>query len=384
MKRITIAVDSFKGSLSSREVADAFEAGWRERIPNCQVRKVSIADGGEGTVDALVETLNGDYVEARVADPLGRPIVVRYGVIDGGTTAVMEMSAASGLPLIAPEERNPLLTSTYGTGEMIAHAMERGCRKFLVGIGGSATNDGGTGMLRALGFRFLDAEGCELVGGGEILERIAQIDSSNARKELGECEFVVACDVTNPLYGPEGAAYVFAPQKGADAAMVERLDQGLRIYARAIERYNGVQVDQIAGAGAAGGLGGGFKALLGARLERGIDMVLNAMQFDKIIAGSDLVITGEGRIDRQTTMGKAPSGVLREAMAQGIPTIAIGGAVQICDELEHSGFAAVLPIVAGPVALDVAMQREVAIANVRRTAAQIAGLLTLKKLNNNE
>ena len=384
MKRITIAVDSFKGSLSSREVADAFEAGWRERIPNCQVRKVSIADGGEGTVDALVETLNGDYVEARVADPLGRPIVARYGVIDGGTTAVMEMSAASGLPLIAPEERNPLLTSTYGTGEMIAHAMERGCRKFLVGIGGSATNDGGTGMLRALGFRFLDAEGRELVGGGEILERIAQIDSSNARKELGECEFVVACDVTNPLYGPEGAAYVFAPQKGADAAMVERLDQGLRIYARAIERYNGVQVDQIAGAGAAGGLGGGFKALLGARLERGIDMVLNAMQFDKIIAGSDLVITGEGRIDRQTTMGKAPSGVLREAMVLGIPTIAIGGAVQVCDELEHSGFAAVLPIVAGPVALEMAMRREVAIANVSRTAAQIAGLLTLKKLNNNE
>ena len=384
MKRITIAVDSFKGSLSSREVADAFEAGFRERIPNCQVRKVSIADGGEGTVDALVETLNGDYVEARVADPLGRPIVARYGVIDGGTTAVMEMSAASGLPLIAPEERNPLLTSTYGTGEMIAQAMERGCRKFLVGIGGSATNDGGTGMLRALGFRFLDAEGHELVGGGEILERIAQIDSSNVRKELNECEFVVACDVTNPLYGPEGAAYVFAPQKGADAAMVERLDQGLRTYARAIERYNGVQVDQIAGAGAAGGLGGGFKALLGARLERGIDMVLNAMQFDRIIAGSDLVITGEGRIDRQTTMGKAPSGVLREATAQGIPTIAIGGAVQVCDELEHSGFAAVLPIVAGPVALEVAMQREVAIANVRRTATQIAGLLTLKKLNNNE
>lgn len=384
MKRITIAVDSFKGSLSSREVADAFEEGFRTRIPDCEVRKVSIADGGEGTVDALVETLNGDYVEARVADPLGRPIVARYGVIDGGTTAVMEMSAASGLPLIAPEERNPLLTSTYGTGEMIAHAMERGCRKFLVGIGGSATNDGGTGMLRALGFRFLDAEGRELVGGGEILERIAQIDSSNARKELGECEFVVACDVTNPLYGPEGAAYVFAPQKGADAAMVERLDQGLRTYARAIERYNGVKVDQIAGAGAAGGLGGGFKALLGARLERGIDMVLSAMQFDRIIAGSDLVITGEGRIDRQTTMGKAPSGVLREATAQGIPTIAIGGAVQVCDELEHSGSAAVLPIVAGPVALDVAMQREVAIANVRRTAAQIAGLLTLKKLNNNE
>lgn len=379
MKRITIAVDSFKGSLSSREVADAFEAGFRTRVPDCEVRKVSIADGGEGTVDALVETLNGQFIETEVSNPLGRKIVARYGIVDGGATAVMEMSAASGLPLIAPEERNPLLTSTYGTGEMIADAIGRGCRRFLVGIGGSATNDGGTGMLRALGFRFLDSEGAELVGGGEILERIESIDSSNARKELSECEFIVACDVTNPLYGPEGAAYVFAPQKGADATMVERLDQGLRSYARAIERFNGVQVDQIAGAGAAGGLGGGFKALLGARLERGIDMVLNAMHFDQIIAGSDLVITGEGRIDRQTTMGKAPSGVLREATAQGIPTIAIGGAVLPCKELEESGFVAALPVVAGPVALEVAMQREVAIENVRRTAAQIAGLLTLNK-----
>jgi glycerate kinase len=261
---------------------------------------------------------------------------------------------------------------------MIVDAIKRACRKFLVGIGGSATNDGGTGMLRALGFRFLDAEGNELIGGGEILERIDHIDNSTVRTELAECEFIVACDVTNPLYGPEGAAYVFAPQKGADAAMVERLDLGLRNYARAIERFNGVQVDAIAGAGAAGGLGGGFKALLGARLEPGIDMVLNAMQFPKIIAGSDLVITGEGRIDRQTTMGKAPSGVLREATAQGIPTIAIGGAVQPCKELEQSGFAAVLPIVAGPVALEVAMQRDTAIENVRRTATQIAKILTLK------
>lgn len=378
MKKITVAVDSFKGSLSSREVADAFEAGFKSQFPQCEVIKVSIADGGEGTVDALVETLNGELVKVLVADPLGRTISAQYGIIDNGRTAVMEMSAASGLPLIAPTERNPLRTSTYGTGEMIVDAIERGCRKFLVGIGGSATNDGGTGMLRALGFRFLDAEGNELIGGGEILERIDQIDDSAARVELADCEFIVACDVTNPLYGPEGAAYVFAPQKGADAAMVERLDQGLRNYARAIERFNGVQVDAIAGAGAAGGLGGGFKALLGARLERGIDMVLSAMQFSKIIAGSDLVITGEGRIDRQTTMGKAPSGVLREATAQGIPTIAIGGAVQPCAELNESGFAAVLPIVAGPVALEVAMQRDTAIENVRRTATQIAKILTLK------
>lgn len=379
MRSITIAVDSFKGSLSSREVAQAFELGFCRRLPDCKVRKVSIADGGEGTVDALVETLDGVYVDATVSDPLGRQIVARYGVIDGGKSAVMEMSAASGLPLLAPSERNPLLTSTYGTGEMILHALDRGCRKFLVGIGGSATNDGGTGMLRALGFRFLDAQGAELIGGGEILEHIVTIDASTVRKELCECEFIVACDVTNPLYGPAGAAYVYAPQKGADRAMVEQLDRGLRVYARAIERFNGIKVDDIAGAGAAGGLGGGFKALLAARLERGIDMVLDAMHFDDIIAGCDLVVTGEGRIDRQTTMGKAPSGVLNRAEAQGIPVVAIGGAVQPCEELSQSGFAAVLPIVAGPVSLDVAMQYDVAFENVARTAEQIARLLTIKR-----
>mgnify|MGYP002514942343 CR=1 FL=1 len=378
MKRVTVAVDSFKGSLSSLEVAEAFACGFHRVFPHCEVEKVAVADGGEGTVEALVQTLGGERVSVMVHDPLMRPIEACYGIVNGGRTAVIEMSAASGLPLLTAQERNPLKTTTYGTGEMIADALGRGCREFLIGIGGSATNDAGVGMLRALGFRFLDSEGAELVGGGEILERIATIDTSAARKELSECEFIVACDVTNPLYGPEGAAYVFAPQKGADAAMVERLDRGLRVYARAIERFNGVQVDRIAGAGAAGGLGGGFKALLGARLEPGIDMVLNAMQFDKIISGSDLVITGEGRIDRQTTMGKAPSGVLRAAQAQGIPVVAIGGAVQPCKELGESGFAAVLPIVAGPVTLDVAMLRDVATENVRRTAAQIAGLLTLQ------
>ena len=214
MKRITIAVDSFKGSLSSREVADAFEDGFRTRSPDCEVRKVSIADGGEGTVDALVETLNGDYVEARVADPLGRPIVARYGVIDGGTTAVMEMSAASGLPLIAPEERNPLLTSTYGTGEMIAHAMERGCRKFLVGIGGSATNDGGTGALSALGYRFLDKDGNALDGVGENLSKINSIDATNA-VDISGVQFTLLCDVSNPLLGEKGATYTYGKQKGA-------------------------------------------------------------------------------------------------------------------------------------------------------------------------
>ena len=379
MKRITVAVDSFKGSLSSREVADAFAEGWQHVLPECEVRKVSIADGGEGTVEALVETLGGEYVEAEVADPLGRKICARYGVVDNGRTAVIEMSAASGLPLLAPEERNPLHTSTYGTGELIADALSRGCRKFLIGIGGSATNDGGMGMLRALGYRFLDAEGGELDGTGKTLGRVAEIDDSGLITAVRESEFIVACDVNNPLYGENGAAYVYAPQKGADQATVESLDAGLRNYAEVIERYNGAKVADMPGAGAAGGLGAGFVAMLGARLERGIDMVLDAMNFAEIISGSDLVITGEGRLDRQTVMGKAPSGVLRVASSQGIPTIAIGGAVAWCEELAQSDFVAIMPIVSGPITLAEAMQHETATANVARTATQIAKMVNLKK-----
>lgn len=375
MANITIAVDSFKGSLSSFDVADAVERGFRSLFPECNIRKVAIADGGEGTVEALVKTLGGEYVDVEVANPLMRSIVARYGIVHGGTTAVIEMSAASGLPLLNLEERNPLKTSTYGTGEMIADALKRGCRKFLVGIGGSATNDAGVGMLRALGFRFLGAAGEELAGGGEILERIVSIDDSGVMPELHNAEFVVACDVTNPLYGVEGAAYIFAPQKGADAAMVERLDLGLRNFAEVVMRHNGVDIAMPAGAGAAGGLGGGFVGLLGSRLERGIDMVLDAVRFSDIIRGCDLVITGEGCIDAQTVMGKAPSGVLRVAQREGVPVIAIGGRVVWCEELERSGFAAIFPVDAGHIPLEEAMRRDVAERNVERTARQIAGLI---------
>lgn len=371
MKKITIAIDSFKGSLSSREAADHFERGFRQVAPACCVRKVVIADGGEGTVDAFVDTLNGEYIRLTVSDPLGRPVTARYGIIDNGSTAIIEMAAASGLTLLSAEERNPWLTSTYGTGEIIADALGRGCRKFLVGIGGSATNDGGTGMLRALGFKFLDATGRELIGGGEILEKIATIEPSTM-EGLHEAEFIVACDVTNTLYGELGAAHVFAPQKGADAAMVERLDRGLRNYAARISAFNGSEVASLEGAGAAGGLGAGLCALLGARLERGIEMILQAMHFDEIIEGCDLVITGEGRIDQQTVMGKAPSGVLNAARRQNIPVIAVGGTVAWCDELRESGFAAIVPIVEGSMLLEEAMRPDVAAANMERTAARIA------------
>lgn len=378
MKQITVAVDSFKGSLSSREVADAVEQGVVAVLPDCKVKKVSIADGGEGTVEAMVDNLSGEWVEIEVCDPLMRPIKARYGVVDGGDTAVMEMSAASGLPLLSEAERNPLKTTTYGTGQMIADAIGRGCRRILMGIGGSATNDAGVGMLMALGFRFFDKAGELLSGGGEVLQRIDRIDSSEVLPQLSECEFVVACDVKNPLYGESGAAYVFAPQKGADKAMVEQLDEGLRNFARVVEDYRGEDLSSWAGAGAAGGLGFGFLALLGAELRAGIDMVLDAIRFSSIIEGSDLVITGEGRIDSQTVMGKAPSGVLKAASRQAIPTVAIGGAVEMCEELAESDFVAILPIVAGPISLQEAMRKDVAHKNIRRTVEQIIRLLNLK------
>ena len=378
MREITVAVDSFKGSLTSEQVAQAFEQGFCRVFPDCRVHKVSVADGGEGTVDALVQTLGGEYVRPMVFDPLCRPIEACYGVVDNGYTAVMEMSSASGLPLLAEHERNPLHTTSYGTGEMIASALKRGCRKFLVGIGGSATNDAGMGMLQALGFRFLDERGEAVDGCGQGLEQVASIDESNVMEGVCESEFIVACDVENPLYGEHGAAYVYAPQKGADAPMVKRLDEGLRNFASVVERHNGKDISTLAGAGAAGGMGGGFVALLNARLVPGIKMVLDAICFDKIIAGSELVITGEGRLDRQTVMGKAPSGVLRAAEQQGIPCIAIGGAVAMCEELQQSGFAALLPIVSGPITLQEAMQRDVAEQNVSRTAEQLARIMNIK------
>ena len=379
MKKITIAIDSFKGSLSSGEVAEAVAQGIHALLPHCEVRKVNIADGGEGTAEALVESLGGSWVEMEASDPLGRPVGVRYGVIDGGECAVVEMATASGLPLLRPEERNPLLTSTLGTGEMIADAIRRGCRRFLVAIGGSATNDCGTGMLHALGYRFVNGEGVEIVPCGKALAEIARIDDSGVIEELKECRFVVACDVTNPLYGPNGAAHVFAPQKGATPQMVEQLDDGLRNFARVVREYNGLCVDFVEGAGAAGGLGAGFVGLLGATLQRGIDMVMEALHFEEVLKGSNLAITGEGCIDFQTVMGKAPSGVLHTATRLGIPVVAIGGGVRWCKELEESNFAAIVGATPEGMDLQVAMRPEVAKENVRRATEQIVRRLLESK-----
>ena len=372
MQRLTLAIDSFKGSLSSSEVSEAFARGWREVFPKCDIRKVHIADGGEGTLEALIEEMNGCYVEVEVHDPLHRPIKARYGIVEQEHTAIIEMATASGLTLLSEEERNPMLSSTFGTGEEIADAIERGCRKVLIAIGGSATNDCGVGLFRALGFRFFDREGCEVMGRGEDLEKISTIDDSQRITALDECEFIVACDVTNPLYGERGAAYIFAPQKGADSDMVEALDRGLRNFARVVEEFNGCSIGEMEGAGAAGGLGGALHTLLGAKLKRGVDMVLDLLGVERTIASSNLVITGEGRLDHQTLMGKAPSGVLAIARRYNIPTIAIGGAIEWCDELRQSGFSTIECITPEGQSRAEAMVPATAKENVQRTAKRIA------------
>lgn len=370
MKKIVIASDSFKGSLSSTDVAQSAAKGVHEVFPSCEVIQVNVADGGEGTVDAVVDALNGEAVTVTVSNPLGRPVDAVYGI--AGETAIIEMAAASGLPLLSESERNPLVTSTYGTGEMIVDAMKRGCRKFLVGIGGSATNDAGTGMLKALGFRFLDANGHEIecCCGGE-LENIAEIDDSHVPVVVRQSQFIVACDVDTPFCGKDGAAYVFAPQKGADAETVCRLDAGMASFAKVIERKYGLDIVPIAGAGAAGGMGGGFRAFLDAALKKGIDMVLDAINFDDIIKGSDLVITGEGKVDFQTAKGKTAAGVLGRAKKQGIPVVAIGGCVEMCDSLQAMGFAGIYPILEEKVPLEVAMRQDFASANVTKTVVRI-------------
>lgn len=379
--KIVIACDSFKGSLTSIEVGRAAMKGVKAAMPQAVVEVIPVADGGEGTTDAIIEAVGGNFAECVVPGPLGDPVTARYGYY--GDTAVIEMAQASGITLISADRRNPWLTSTYGTGRLIADALNRGCRNFLVGIGGSATNDGGTGMLEALGFKFIDRDGQPVGRGGGELSRIAGIDTTDVNPLLREATFTVACDVTNPLTGSTGASHVFGPQKGADPEMVVALDRGLANYARVVDNFIGKDLSDAPGTGAAGGLGFAFLALLGARLQPGIEMVLDAVGFDAKIESASLVITGEGYLDSQTCMGKTPQGVLSRAAARHIPVIAIGGGIQpsAVDTLMAAGFTSVFPVVAGPVTLDEAMKPEVAAHNVERTACQIirTAMLSLSK-----
>ena len=372
MKRITVAFDSFKGSLTSREAAEAFAQGWHEHLPECEVCKVYIADGGEGMTEAIVESLEGEYVEVEVTGPLGRPVRARYGVIHG-STAVVELAAAAGLTLITPEERNPLIASTYGTGELLLDAARRGCKEIIVGLGGSATNDGGSGMLRALGYRFYDADGAELYDTISILERVQSIATTERTTLLDGVSLTVAVDVDNPLCGTQGAAEVFARQKGADDAMVARLDMALRHYAEVVD----AEAAEVAGAGAAGGMGYAFRAVLGAQLRPGIEIVLSLVKFDDIARGADLVVTGEGSIDTQTLHGKAPAGVLAAARRHNIPVVALGGKVEGVDTLLSGGFSDVRAITPANQPLAEAMQRDIAAENMRLAAKELALSLPL-------
>ena len=368
--KIVIASDSFKGSLTSVEVAQAATRGIKAVYPDCNVVAVNVADGGEGTIEAVVDALGGQIVHTTVSDPLGRPIQARYGI--AGEKAIIEMAAASGLPLLQPAERNPWMTSTYGTGEMIMDAIQRGCSQFLIGIGGSATNDAGTGMLQALGFKFYDFNGKEIIDcRGGRLQDIADLDDTFVPKAVREAQFIVACDVDTPFCGPEGAAPVFAPQKGADAEMVAKLDAGMTSFAHVIENKYGINIVPVTGAGAAGGMGGGFRAFLNASLQRGIDMVLDAIDFDYTIQSANLIITGEGKIDFQTAKGKTAAGVLARAKKQNIPVIAIGGCVEICESVKQMGFAGIYPITEEKLPLEIAMQAEVAAMNVEKTVKKI-------------
>ena len=324
MKKCVVVSDSFKGTVSSREICEIAQRVIPRHFPACEVVCIPVADGGEGTVDCFVQAMGAQRVGVTVTNALGEKSAAAYARI--GELAIIEMAAAAGLPQVGAL-RCPGTATTYGVGELIAHAVDSGCRKILLGLGGSATNDGGCGCAAALGIRFYDADGQSFVPVGDTLGRIARIDTAEAEALLRSVEITVMCDVTNPLYGPTGAAYVFAPQKGADAEKVKSLDAGLRHFGDVIRSQYGLDVSAMPGAGAAGGMGAGCVALLGGTIQSGIDAVLDVTGFDRQLEGADLVITGEGRIDSQSADGKVVSGVARRTRAKGVPLIAIAGGI---------------------------------------------------------
>ena len=324
MKKCVVVSDSFKGTVSSREICAIAQRVIPRHFPSCEVVCIPVADGGEGTVDCFIQAMGAQRVEVTVTNALGEKSAAAYARI--GELAIIEMAAAAGLPQVGAL-RCPGAATTYGVGELIAHAVHSGCKRILLGLGGSATNDGGCGCAAALGVGFLDADGQSFVPVGDTLGRIARIDTGKAEALLRGVELTVMCDVTNPLYGPTGAAYVFAPQKGADAEKVKSLDAGLRHFGDVIRSQLGIDVSRMPGAGAAGGMGAGCVALLGGTIQSGIDAVLDVTGFDRQLEGADLVITGEGRIDSQSAGGKVISGVARRTKAKGIPLIAIAGGI---------------------------------------------------------
>jgi glycerate 2-kinase len=374
--KILVAPDSYKGSFSAKEVAEYMEQGIKEALPDAEVIRIPLADGGEGTVEAVVNATNGQLHQVEAIGPLGETVTAVIGILGDGLTAVVEMAEASGLMLVPKERLNPLVTTTFGTGQLIKAALDRGCRKIIIGIGGSATNDGGVGMAQALGVHFYNDKNEEISFGGGQLGQISRIDTSGIDPRIAECEFMIASDVTNPLCGPEGASAVFGPQKGATKDMVHILDQGLLHLSTVIRQQLGVDIANVRGAGAAGGLGAGLMAFLSARMDRGIDIVLEAVQFEKWVEQADLVITGEGRTDAQTAFGKTPIGVAAMAKKWNKPVVCISGGISSdVMSLYDLGLDVIIGATQSPMTLENAISNGPAL--IRHAASSVMRMLLL-------
>ena len=369
--KIILAIDSFKGSLSSADAEKAVAEAIHNLSSNHEIVYIPIADGGEGTLSVIMETTEGTWHTLYAHNPCMESIQTQYGISSDRSTAFIEMASISGLPLIRKEQQNPMETSSFGTGELILDALQKGCTRFVVGIGGSATNDAGTGMLQALGFKFLDREGKTLGHGGKTLIDIAHIDQSQVHPSLKNAHFIVACDVRNPFYGPEGAAFVYARQKGADDTMIIKLDKGMQSFAEVIQQETGKDISLIPGSGAAGGLGGGMLALLDAELKSGADLLLDFCKFEEKVSDADLIITGEGSIDRQSLMGKIPGKILQTAHKHHIPVIAISGIAKDRDLLKQAGFKDIYTTKPDFMTIEEAMKPGIAEQNLKNTVLSI-------------
>lgn len=375
--KILISIDSLKGSLSSIEAGNAIKKGILKVKEDAQVKILPLADGGEGTVDALVQGMNGKKETIEVTEPIAKKVDATYGLLKNTSTAIIEIAQASGLTLVPTELRNPLYTTTYGVGEIIKEAINKGYRNFIVGIGGSATNDAGIGMLQALGFEFYDKNN-KLVGlGGKVLNEIRHIKIENRLKELDECKFKIACDVNNPLFGKNGAAYIYGSQKGATSEIIEKLDNGLRNFSKVVKNYLSKDVANVEGAGAAGGLGFAFLAFLDSKLESGIKIILEEIKLEEELKDADFVITGEGRLDNQTAMGKAPIGVAKLAKKYGVKVIGLAGATtEDAVKCNEEGIDAYFSIVNRAMTIEEAMDKATASENMTATTTQIFNLIT--------
>jgi glycerate kinase len=375
--KILVAPNAFKESLSAMEAAEAIATGILEVMPGVQITKIPIADGGDGTLEAVVAGTRGKVCKARVLDPLGNRITAEYGITGDGTTAIIEMSRASGLALVPPSKRNPMVTTSYGTGELIRAALNRGVKSIILGIGGTATVDGGIGALQALGIGFLDKDRNPVGPGGNGLRALKDIDLSGLDSRLRRTQLLVACDVDNPLLGHNGSAAVFGPQKGATPSMVKELDNALGKLAKLIQRVTGKEISKIPGAGAAGGISGSFNGLLDAQLRPGSDLVFDLLSVKKVVPKMDLIITGEGKIDFQTPFGKGPGMLARLAQRHNVPVIGIAGTIgEGAKSLFDRGFVAIFSIVNRPMELEFALRNAASL--MKSIAEQIARLLRLR------